>query len=215
MNISRRQFWKLAASGVVGAVVTANVDLEKLLWVPGEKTYFLPSASGANTLITPEWMAKEVLKVLKRNLRFVNGFNSSYYGDEPMKIGNTVNIRMPQRFTVNRRFVPQSITDNTKAITLTDQHSVSMETTLQNATWPIERARAEAKAIGKQLAHRLNEQKLDVFGVLALPAYAEAAVNVIDRDTGIALRSIKAYDINTDTYIQRFDVLGGSSGQKG
>lgn len=41
-KMNRRDMLKLFTSGVVGAMV---LDPEKLLWVPGEKTIFLPSTT--------------------------------------------------------------------------------------------------------------------------------------------------------------------------
>ena len=39
MNINRRQFIQLISSGAAAAY---TMDLDKLLWVPGEKTIFIP-----------------------------------------------------------------------------------------------------------------------------------------------------------------------------
>lgn len=39
MSLSRRNLLKLIASGVVGH----TLDIDRLLWVPGEKTIFIPS----------------------------------------------------------------------------------------------------------------------------------------------------------------------------
>jgi hypothetical protein len=39
MSLNRRNFLRLLALGVVGH----ELDLDRLLWVPGEKTIFIPS----------------------------------------------------------------------------------------------------------------------------------------------------------------------------
>jgi hypothetical protein len=49
-KMNRRDMLRLFTSGVVGAMV---LDPEKLLWVPGEKTIFLPAAT-ATAYTLPE-----------------------------------------------------------------------------------------------------------------------------------------------------------------
>ena len=43
MNISRRGFLWSAASAIAAGVASSELDPERLLWVPGAKTIFLPS----------------------------------------------------------------------------------------------------------------------------------------------------------------------------
>jgi hypothetical protein len=45
--MNRRDFFKRTAVVAAGLVVGAELDVEKLLWVPKQKTYFLPSAHRA------------------------------------------------------------------------------------------------------------------------------------------------------------------------
>lgn len=216
MKLSRRQFWKLAASGVVGAAVTANVDIERLLWVPGEKTYFLPAEKVfTGKLISPEWMTKEIARLLKRNLQFAQQITRQHDADYAMQLGGTVNVRVPARFTVsdNRRYVPQPIIDNTKAVTLNKQYAVTLATL--DPSMDVELARAHCKQIAGQLADRIIDDRVDVFAPLVLPTAVESAHRVTDRATGLSVRGVRDYDINTDSYFTRFDVLGGSTHGKG
>lgn len=212
MNLSRRQFWKLAASGVVGAVVTANVDIEKLLWVPGEKTYFLPAekAFGGNTLITTEWLTKEVLRVMKQNLKLANRYyDNAYVG---ATVGSTVMVREPQVFKVhNSIYTPQRIVDSVKPVTLKHQYCVDYMTTARDQVEPVEVARFQAQSIGERLADGMNKEKCDVFGRLHEPKGVESVYTATDPETGASVRGIRVYDILTDAYFQRFDVLGGST----
>ena len=64
-ELNRRSFLALLGSGVIGA----GIDVDRLLWVPGAKTIFLPPARTAPTLVTVEWMAKEALRLLSRELQ--------------------------------------------------------------------------------------------------------------------------------------------------
>lgn len=41
--MNRRDFLRLVGLGAVGAAAAATFDPERLLWVPGAKTFFLPS----------------------------------------------------------------------------------------------------------------------------------------------------------------------------
>lgn len=60
----------------------------------------------------------------------------------------------------------------------------------------------------QQLAHRIASlgDKL-IFGRLELPSAYSCAEMAIDSFIGVGLRTIYAYDINTDRFTMRFDVL--------
>lgn len=42
MSLNRRTFLRFLASGVAGTVASAELDIDRLLWVPGTKTFFIP-----------------------------------------------------------------------------------------------------------------------------------------------------------------------------
>ena len=57
----------------------------------------------ANTLATPSWVTKEVARGFLNKLVFLAHVNRTYddsYIQSGAKVGNTVNARLPQRFTV-------------------------------------------------------------------------------------------------------------------
>ena len=57
----------------------------------------------ANTLATPSWTTKEVARSFINKLVFLANVNRTYddqYEIAGAKVGNTVNARLPQRFTV-------------------------------------------------------------------------------------------------------------------
>jgi hypothetical protein len=74
-GITRRH---LLRSALVGAAVAATVDVGSLLWTPGEKTIFVLDGVGSNSLITPEWVTREALAILTKNLSFVYHVNREY-----------------------------------------------------------------------------------------------------------------------------------------
>lgn len=42
MSLSRRNFLRLVTSGVAGTLASAELDWDRLLWVPGQKKIFIP-----------------------------------------------------------------------------------------------------------------------------------------------------------------------------
>lgn len=65
---SRRAFLKLLAMGVIGH----ELDIDKLLWVPGEKTIFLPSPiyhPSYSEIIAIEWdkVRGKVMDIFERD----------------------------------------------------------------------------------------------------------------------------------------------------
>jgi hypothetical protein len=43
MSLNRRSFLRLLVSGVAGTVASAELDIDRLLWIPGAKTFFIPN----------------------------------------------------------------------------------------------------------------------------------------------------------------------------
>jgi hypothetical protein len=57
--MDRRTFIKLITSGAVGY----TLDVDKLLWVPGEKTFFLPAPKPIRLYSTAEIIAAEMERI--------------------------------------------------------------------------------------------------------------------------------------------------------
>lgn len=78
--------------GFLGALATLAaghvLDPERLLWVPGAKTFFLPSpyvtgeavltTAGGHTFLTIDIITREALRVLQNQLKFVELVNRQY-----------------------------------------------------------------------------------------------------------------------------------------
>jgi hypothetical protein len=86
----------------------------------------------ANTLATPLWTTKETARYYVNDLTILasGNINREYddqYVQNGAKVGNTVNARMPQRFTVTdgQALQLQNIFDQTVPITLTNQKNVA------------------------------------------------------------------------------------------
>lgn len=101
-QIHRRGFLSAIIAAGVGAALP---DPERLLWSPSEKAIFLPPAGGwynpygavdwglmehdSLTLITPEWVGEEVLRIFGNQLAIADRVNQTY---DRLKIGHTIDI---------------------------------------------------------------------------------------------------------------------------
>lgn len=83
----------------------------------------------SNTLATPTWTTKETARYYVNECVALNNVNRTY-SDEFIqagaKVGDTINVRLPQRWTVSdgQAFSQQSILDQTVPVTLTNQKQV-------------------------------------------------------------------------------------------
>lgn len=74
--MNRRAFLQTLAAGLTGAAL----DPERLLWVPGQKTIFLPSVVEplGNEFEFMDWLAREGLRILKNELVVTRAVNRSF-----------------------------------------------------------------------------------------------------------------------------------------
>ncbi|HYX82163.1 MAG TPA: P22 phage major capsid protein family protein [Gemmatimonadales bacterium] len=100
----------------------------------------------ANTLATPTWVTKEVARGFVNGVTFIANVNRTYddqYVQSGAKVGNTVNARLPQRFTVTdgQALQLQNLNDQTVPITLTNQKNVAFGYSSQQATTELDAIR--------------------------------------------------------------------------
>lgn len=84
----------------------------------------------ANTLITPTWTGREVLRVASNSVKFVGAITRKLSDDFKVagtKVGASVGIRLPQRFvtTKGQALQQQAITDQEVRVTITDQANIA------------------------------------------------------------------------------------------
>lgn len=92
-GLSRRQFLRGA---LIATTAAALVDVDQLLWMPGEKTIFLPECEVYTTL---DWVARDALSTLENNLRMISRFNRAYDRRfDGVRVGDTVQVWIPKRF---------------------------------------------------------------------------------------------------------------------
>ena len=96
-----------------------------------------------NTFATPDWVMRKVARRLVNNTVFAANVNRSYdgsYKQQGVKMGDTVTARLPQRYqvTVGAVMVATPLTDQTVAITITDQSNIGFEYDSWHATLEVD-----------------------------------------------------------------------------
>jgi len=156
----------------------------------------------ANTLATPTWVTKEVARGFVNDLTFLANVNRTYddqYEIAGAKVGNTVNARMPVRFTVTdgQAMQVQAITDATVPITLTNQKNVALSYSSAQATTELDDIRqryiAPAANALANAAEVLTFQAVyrDIYSAVGTPGttpsatltYLQAGVKLTDLGT--------------------------------
>lgn len=98
----------------------------------------------ANTLITSSMIAQEALLQFKNALGFTKGANRQYdeqFTNKGAKIGNTINVRKPQRFLVTdgQTVSKQNIVNETIPLTLDQRKHVAFQFSTQELTTSIDK----------------------------------------------------------------------------
>jgi len=94
--IDRRTFLVRLGFGTVSAAAAIlTFDVEKLLWVPGERSIFIPAPlAGGNTLITPELITREVATMWKNQIQFTTKWFGALTNAEWHLDGTPISIRV-------------------------------------------------------------------------------------------------------------------------
>jgi len=156
----------------------------------------------ANTLATPSWTTKEVARGFINKLVFLANVNRTYdsqYEIAGAKVGNTVNARLPQRFTVTdgQALQLQNLYDQTVPISLTNQKNVAFGYSSQQATTELDNIRARYVEPGSEAlanaAEVLAFQAVyrDIYSAVGTPGvtpsttltYLQAGVKLTDLST--------------------------------
>jgi hypothetical protein len=156
----------------------------------------------ANTLATPSWTTKEVARGFINKLVFLAHVNRTYdnqYEIAGAKVGNTVNARLPQRFTVTdgQALQLQNLYDQTVPISLTNQKNVAFGYSSQQATTELDNIRtryinpgSEALANAAEVL-AFNAVYRDIYSSVGTPGttpsttltYLQAGVKLTDLST--------------------------------
>jgi hypothetical protein len=99
-----------------------------------------------NSFVTPQWVLKDVARVLVNNLKFAANVDR-YLGDKfsvaGSKVGYAIDVRLPQRFRTvkGQAFVAQPINDLTVRVSITDQAQIGTSVSTADATMIVEDVR--------------------------------------------------------------------------
>lgn len=97
-----------------------------------------------NTLLTPQIICHELLRRFKNNLGFASGVHHEYddrFAKKGGKIGDTVNARVPVKFTATpgATLVEQDVEERSVPITLNQRYHVAFGFTSQDMTLTVDR----------------------------------------------------------------------------
>jgi hypothetical protein len=146
----------------------------------------------ANTLVTPTWVTKEVARGYTNEIRFISNVNRTYddqYVQNGAKVGDTVQARLPQRFTATdgQALQLQNLYDQTVPITLTNQKNVAFG-------WSSSQATLQVDDVRSRYVQPAAEALANVADVLAF--------NAVYRDVYSAVGSPGTTPSATITYLQ-------------
>lgn len=155
-----------------------------------------------NTLATPTWVMKEVARGFTNEVKFLANVNRTYddqYKQAGARVGNTVQARLPQRFTATdgQALQLQSLYDQTVPITLTNQKNVAFGYSSAQATTELDDIRTRYTQPGAEtLANAAdvlayNAVVRDVYSSVGTPGttpsatltYLQAGVKLTDLAT--------------------------------
>src|SRR5437867_4251973 len=117
-----------------------------------------------NTFISPSWVTTDTAMFWKNDIRFLGALNREYSNEFKTKVGGakkgyTVQVRIPQRFTVaeGQALVQQPILNQTVPITVNHQQHVGMGWGSADSALVVEevQSRYTSKA-GKALANNAD-----------------------------------------------------------
>lgn len=117
----------------------------------------------SNTLITPSWVTKDTAVNFKNNLKLIGRFDRTWekqnWGDKPegAQIGDTVQVRIQQRWEVNegQALVQQSILNQTVPLTINHQFQVGMGWSSSQTALEIEMVQDRyTKPAGRRMANK-------------------------------------------------------------
>ena len=85
----------------------------------------------ANTILTPQMITREALRILHQKLNFIGNINRQYddsFANSGAKIGDTLSVRLPNRYTVRtgKTLSTQDTTENKVPLTVATQKGVDV-----------------------------------------------------------------------------------------
>jgi hypothetical protein len=211
-GLSRRSFLGLFAASTAAV---ATLDLDHLLWTPGEKTIFLPPAVEiiedvaivGNRFVDMQWVTNEALRVLTNELTVTKRINR-LYAEDAHRLGDSIGIRLPERFNAKRATVSPAL--RVKTVMLDHQHSIELDPVELRACGSNEEmVKRVIEPAAKHLASVIRKKKLTVMGALEVPAGVEQGCVASAPSAGLSVRGVQSFDPWEHRNRLRLDILGG------
>lgn len=179
----------------------------------------------ANTLLTPSMITKENLRVLHQGLNFVSKVNRQYddrFAVSGAKIGTTLNIRKPARYTVSTgaSLSTQDSTDTQVALAVTTQKHVDITFSSAELTMSVDSfseryikpamsvlaasIEADALSMYKQVYQQAGSVSSPITGIRPFLLAQKYMKNSLTPDDGY-----RNVILNTDTNVEMVDGLKG------
>lgn len=166
----------------------------------------------ANTLVTPAWVMKTVGVLLVNEWRFANNVNRDYdsqYSVQGCKVGDTVKMRLPQRYVVTKgqNMTPTAVEDRTVDIKITDQAHIGLAFSMMSLTLEVDDYRnryldpAVSALVNTVDYDGLTRSYQDVFMTVGTPG-------VIPGSTGILPQACNLVYQNAVVKLQKGSVPG-------
>jgi hypothetical protein len=117
-----------------------------------------------NTLITPNWVTKDVAMFWKNSIKLVGRFDRQWnkeWSKSATKLGDTIQVRIPQRFLVTegQALVVQALLNQTVPLSINHQYQTSFEWSSADAALRIEETQKRyTKPAGYALANKADAQ---------------------------------------------------------
>jgi coat protein Gp5 len=117
-----------------------------------------------NTFITPTWVTKDVAMFWKNSIKLVGKFDRQWnkeWSKSATKLGDTIQVRIPQRFVVNegQALIIQSILNQTVPLSINHQYQVGMEWSSADSALRVEEVQKRyTKPAGYALANKADVQ---------------------------------------------------------
>ena len=120
-----------------------------------------------NTFITPTWVTKDVAVFWKNSIKFVGRMDRQWnreWSKSATKLGDTIQVRIPQRFVVNegQAIIIQALLNQTVPLSINHQYQVSFEWSSADAALRVEETQKRyTKPAGYALANKADAQSAE------------------------------------------------------
>ncbi|MFQ5915613.1 MAG: P22 phage major capsid protein family protein [Nitrospinota bacterium] len=180
----------------------------------------------ANTLLVPDIITKEALRVLHNQLTFLRTINRDYddqFAREGAKIGSNLRIRMPNQYTVRSGLVmdTQDVTETSQTLSVATVRGVDMNFTSEELTMSIDNfsQRILRPAMSRLAAEIenivLSNVYMDIYNFSGTAATTPATINAIHNARTKLNQGLAPKDANRHVLVDSVAMAAIAGGEKG